>query len=74
MSITIYGKKILSWFPLLDGLFRRFIWSRIHFPEIEMRLLHEIQPGLIDVAVDVGAALGSYSWILNRISKQVYAT
>jgi FkbM family methyltransferase len=73
MSITIYGKKILSWFPLLDGLFRRFIWSRIHFPEIEMRLLHEIQPGLIDVAVDVGAALGSYSWILNRISKQVYA-
>ncbi len=38
-----------------------------------MRFLNAIQAGSIDVAVDVGAALGSYSWILNRVSNEVYA-
>ena len=73
MRIRTFSKKLLSQFPLLDGLFRRYVWSRIHFPEIEMRFLNALQAGSVDVAVDVGAALGSYSWILNRISKQVYA-
>ena len=73
MGIKTMGKESLSKFPLLDGLFRRYIWSRIHFPEIEMRFLNALQTGSVDVAVDVGAAMGSYSWILNRVSKQVYA-
>jgi FkbM family methyltransferase len=73
MNIRIFGKQLLSGVPLLDGLFRRFVWSRIHFPEIEMQFLNGIPTGRIDIAVDVGAALGSYSWILNRVSKQVYA-
>ncbi len=73
MAIKKLGKALLSDFPLLDGLFRRFIWSRVHFPEVEMRFLSALPAGSIDVAVDVGAAMGSYSWILNRVSRQVYA-
>ncbi len=73
MSIKLIAKELLSRFPFLDGLFRRFIWSRFHFSEIEMRFLDGLQAGSADVAVDVGAAMGSYSWILNRVSKQVFA-
>ncbi len=35
--------------------------------------MNALQAGSIDVAVDVGAAMGSYSWILNRVSREVYA-
>ena len=63
----------LSRVPVLDGLFRRFVWSRIHFPEMEMRFLNALPRGTIDIAIDVGAALGSYSWILARKSRRVYA-
>ena len=45
----------------------------MHFPENEMRFLNSLPGHAIDVAVDVGAATGSYAWILNRISRQVYA-
>lgn len=38
-----------------------------------MRFLTAIRPGSIDVAIDIGAALGSYSWILNRVARTVYA-
>ena len=38
-----------------------------------MRFLHAVRRGSIDVAVDVGAAMGSYSWILGRRSAEVYA-
>ena len=38
-----------------------------------MRFLHSLPKNAIDVAVDVGAATGSYAWILNRVSRQVYA-
>jgi FkbM family methyltransferase len=73
MNARTVCKRVLARLPLVDGLFRRFIWSRLHFPEIEMRFLHALPPGAIDVAVDVGAALGSYSWILSRASRTVYA-
>jgi len=73
MGMKNIAKRLLSGFPLLDGLFRRYIWSRVHFPEVEMHFLNALQAGSIDVAVDVGAAMGSYSWILNRVSKLVYA-
>lgn len=73
MSIKTIGRELLSKFPLLDGIFRRFVWSRVYFPENEMRVLSNLNAGSIDVAVDVGAAMGSYSWILNRVSKKVYA-
>lgn len=58
---------------MLDGLFRRFIWSRLHFPEIELQILNRLPPGAVDVAIDVGAAKGSYSWVMGRIAKKVYA-
>jgi len=77
MNIKSLGKKFFSTFPMLDCLFRRFVWKyiwrRVYFHENEMRFLNSLQVGSIDVAVDVGAAMGTYSWILNRASKQVYA-
>ena len=73
MRLKFIGKKFLSKFPFLDGLFRRYIWSRLHFPEVEMKFLNELPGDSVDVAIDVGAALGSYSWILNRKSKMVLA-
>jgi len=73
MKIKIIGREILSKFPLFDGLFRRFVWSNIYFPENEMRFLHKLSAGSIDMAIDVGAAMGSYSWILNRVSNRVFA-
>jgi FkbM family methyltransferase len=66
-------KHALARFPLLDGYFRRLIWSHIHFPEYEMKFLHQLPNGAFDVAIDVGAALGSYCWILNRKFAQVVA-
>ena len=38
-----------------------------------MRFLNSIQKGSLGVAVDVGAAIGSYTWILSRLAEQVYA-
>lgn len=73
MSLRIIGRELLSRFPLVDGLFRRFVWSRVFFPENEMRFLNALETGAIDIALDVGAATGSYSWILNRVSNRVYA-
>lgn len=66
-------KRYLSGFPKVDGAFRRFVWSRLHFPEIELKFLNQLRAGSLDIAIDVGAALGSYSWILSRKSKCVYA-
>ena len=73
LNARTVGRRLLARLPLVDGLFRRFIWSRLHFPEIEMRFLDALRLGSIDVAVDVGAALGSYSWILSRVARTVYA-
>jgi FkbM family methyltransferase len=73
MSIKSIGRDTLARLPVLDGLFRRLIWSRIHFPENEMRFLNSLRKNSIDIAVDVGAATGSYAWILNRVSRRVYA-
>lgn len=73
MTIRKLIKKRLAQFPLLDGLFRRFVWSRVHFSEVEMEFLNSLPKGTIDVAIDVGAALGAYAWILNRKANYVYA-
>ncbi len=58
---------------MLDGLFRRIVWSRVHYPERELRLLEAMPGRQLDVAVDVGAALGSYAWVLNRKARTVFA-
>lgn len=73
MTMRTAIKDFLMGFPYLDGQFRRLVWSRVHFPESELRFLDALPAGSIDIAVDVGAALGSYTWILSRKSKQVYA-
>jgi FkbM family methyltransferase len=72
MRIKKIIRRILSSFPRIDALFRRLIWSRIHFPEIEMRFLNSLSSSTIDIAIDVGAAHGSYAWILNRKARKVY--
>ena len=38
-----------------------------------MRFLHELPDGSIDIAIDVGAAHGSYAWILSRKARDVYS-
>lgn len=66
-------RKLFASLPIVDGVFRRIIWSRIHFPEAELRLLDRLVGRPFDIAIDVGAALGSYAWVLNRKSKSVVA-
>ena len=66
-------KLNLAKFPFLDGLFRRFIWSKLSYPEIEMELISKLDRDAINISVDIGAALGGYSWILRGISKRVIA-
>lgn len=66
-------KQTLQEHPRADGLFRRHVWSRIHFPEAELRLLSSLPSDSFDCVVDVGAALGSYSWVLSRKARRVIA-
>jgi FkbM family methyltransferase len=73
MALRSAIKGFLARFPFLDGQLRRLIWSRIYFPEAELRWLNALPSGNIDIAVDVGAAVGLYTWILSRKSKQVFA-
>lgn len=68
-----FAREMLGRLPTLDAHFRRFVWSRVHFPEAEMRFLHEIPGRPLDVSIDVGAALGAYTWILSRKSRRVIA-
>lgn len=73
MNPRVLARDALARLPLLDVNFRRLVWSRRHFPEAEMRFLNSLPPGTLDVAIDVGAALGSYAWILNRKARRVIA-
>lgn len=73
MSVRIAVRDALGAYPVIDGFFRRVIWSRIHFSEMEQHFLNDLPANSIDVAIDVGAALGPYSWILNRKARQVFA-
>lgn len=73
MSVRTVLRDLLAHWPLADGLFRRLVWSRLYFPEVEMRFLNSLPGHSIDIAIDVGAAMGSYSWILNRKSQRVIA-
>ncbi|MDF1756300.1 MAG: FkbM family methyltransferase [Verrucomicrobiales bacterium] len=59
-------------FPALDSGFRRFIWSRIHFPEKELGILDSFGEVFEDV-IDVGAATGNYAWVLARCSRRVFS-
>jgi len=63
----------LSAVPLADGMFRRHVWSHLHFPEVEMQAINSFPAGSFDIAVDVGAAQGLFTWILSRKSRSVYA-
>lgn len=73
MKLLKIGKSVLEQFPFVEAWFRRTVWSRVHFPESEMKYLHNLRGKPIDVAIDVGAALGGYAWILNRKSRKVIA-
>lgn len=71
MSLQRRARDLLSRAPALDAWFRRLIWSRIHFPEEELRFLAELPRASLDVAIDVGGALGSYAWPLSRKARRV---
>jgi FkbM family methyltransferase len=66
-------RDLLAKNPGVDGFFRRHLWSRMHFPEAELRALHALPAGAIDVAVDVGAAMGGYAWVMGRKARRVLA-
>ena len=71
MSLKKRLRDVLTRVPVLDAWFRRTVWSRVHFPEDELRFLAALPAGSIDVAIDVGGALGSYTWPLNRKARRV---
>lgn len=73
MTLRTNMRDLLGRMPMADGLFRRLVWSRMHFPEVELKFLEGLPAGSIDIAIDVGAALGSYTWVLNRKAATVYA-
>jgi FkbM family methyltransferase len=73
MTLRTSMRDLLGRMPMADGLFRRLVWSRMHFPEVELRFLEGLPAKSIDIAIDVGAALGSYTWVLNRKAAAVYA-
>lgn len=73
MTIRATTRDALARSAALDAFFRRWIWSRLHFPEIEILKLARMRGRPFDVAVDVGAALGSYTWVLGRKSRTVVA-
>ena len=66
-------RQSLNRHPRMDGVFRRVIWSRVHFPEVELRVIAALRNGSFDCAVDVGAALGSYAFVLMRKARHVVA-
>ena len=64
-------KKALKKLPLIEGILRRYVLSKIVFPEIEMLLLSRASKDVINIAIDIGAAKGGYSWILAPMSQRV---
>ncbi|WP_395613884.1 FkbM family methyltransferase [Allosphingosinicella sp.] len=70
-------KAALARFPVLDALARRFVWRAVRpslfFHEPEMRYFHSLARDSMDIAVDVGAAMGSYCWILQGPARKIYA-
>lgn len=73
MSLRSLARAALDRHSALNVAFRRHVWSRIHFPEAEMAWLHNLSGRPFDVAVDVGAALGGYAWLLDRVARRVIA-
>ena len=73
MSIRSSVRDLLSRNPTSDALFRRFVWSRLHYPEIEILRIARLPGRPVDLAIDVGAALGSYTWVMGRKARQVLA-
>lgn len=71
MNLLKRGRKALERVPRIDAWFRRLVWSRMHFPEYELLLLDALHGRPIDVAIDVGGALGSYAWVLGRKARRV---
>ena len=66
-----FARDILHKLPLIDAAVRRFYWSHVHFPEAELKILNHLKKNSFDLVFDVGAALGSYAFVLSRKSKRV---
>lgn len=70
-------KALFTRFPVLDVFSRRFLWRwiyrRLFFHEPEMKFFYDLPRDSIDIALDIGAAMGSYCWILNGRSRKIYA-
>lgn len=71
MGLLKHGRRSLERVPRIDAWFRRLVWSRVHFPEYELRFIAGLRGRPIDVAIDVGGALGSYAWTLGRKARRV---
>jgi len=53
------GARGVGTVPSADAAFRRRIWSHVHFPEEETRVLDRLSGRSFGVAIDVGAVLGA---------------
>jgi FkbM family methyltransferase len=69
--MRLFFRDLLAANPRLDSGFRRHIWSRMHFPEAELKALDALPAGAIEGAVDVGAALGGYAWVMGRKARRI---
>lgn len=72
-AIRRAARRVLGAVPGAEVRFRRHVWSRLAFPEPEMRVIADLPAQSFDVAIDVGAALGGYAWLLGRASRRVIA-
>jgi FkbM family methyltransferase len=73
VSFRAAARDLLARNDALNVAFRRHIWSRLHYPEVEIRRIDRLRGRPFDLTVDVGAALGSYTWVLGRKSRDVVA-
>jgi len=71
------AKSVFARFPASEAVFRRtmlrWVSPRLFYHEPEMRFLHALPSRSIDVVLDVGAAMGSFCWILKHAAREVHA-
>ncbi|MEQ8310481.1 MAG: FkbM family methyltransferase [Sphingopyxis sp.] len=71
------AKSLFARFPASEAVFRRtmlrWVSPRLFYHEPEMRVLHALPARSMDVVLDVGAAMGSFCWILKHAAREIHA-
>lgn len=71
------AKSVFARYPAGEAVFRRtllrWVSPRLFYHEPEMRVLHALPARSLDVVIDVGAAMGSFCWILKHAAREIHA-